>query len=261
MSAAEVERWAGRARLRASAAPHGWKVTVPPWRPDILAEVDVVEDILLARGLRAEDGVLPPTLTRGRRRPESRFRDRVGEVLLGLGLVPLCTTVMVAGPMVHRLDRGRAIAVANPVSELYSHLRDTLQIGLVSALEHNVRHGYPQRLSEVGPVLVADTAAESGAATRYHGGVLLAGEGIGLADVAALVDYVLGTLGVIGVREPAELPATIAGRGARVRLAGESVAEVGELEPRVLSEIGVPVPAAWAEFDLDRLWPLVARRA
>lgn len=261
MGAAEVERWVGRARLRARAAPRGWHVGIPPWRPDLLAEVDVVEDILLARGLRAEEGVLPPTLTRGRRRAEARFRDRVSEMLLGLGLVPLCTTVMVAGATVRRLGRDRAIAVANPVSELYSHLRDTLQIGLVSALEHNVRHGYPQRLSEVGPVLVADPAAESGALTRTHAGVVLAGEGVGLADVAALVDYLLGGLGVLGVREPAELPATIAGRGARVRLAGELVAELGELEPRVVTEIGVPVPAAWAEVDLDRLWPLLARPA
>lgn len=261
VGAADVEQWAGRARLVAHPAPHGWRVTVPPWRPDVLAEVDVVEDLLLARGLRAEDGVLPPTLTRGRRRPEARFRDRLAPVLLGLGLVPLCTTVLVAGPTLRRLERSSAIAVANPVSELYSHLRDTLQVGLVSALEHNVRFGYPQRLSEIGPVLVRDPAAESGAATRYHAGVLLAGEGVGLADVAALVDYVLGTLGTMGVREPAELPATIAGRAARLRLAGEPIAEMGELHPRVLTDCGVPVPAAWAEIDLDRLWPLVARRA
>lgn len=260
VTAAEVERWAGQARLVAHPAPHGWRVAVPPWRPDLLGEVDVVEDLLLARGLRAEEGVLPPTLTRGRRRPQARFRARLAEILLGLGLVPLCTTVLVAGATVQRLERSGAVAVANPVSEGYSHLRDTLLIGLVAALEHNVRHGYPQRLSEIGPVLVKDASAEAGAATRYHAGLLIAGEGVGLADAAAIVDYLLGSLGTMGVREPAELAATLPGRGARLRLAGEPIAEMGELHPRVLAELGVPVPAAWAEVDLERLWPLVARR-
>ncbi|MCI4336263.1 MAG: hypothetical protein L3K17_03580 [Thermoplasmata archaeon] len=261
VGAAEVEHWGGKARLSIHPAAHGWSVEVPPWRPDLLAEVDVIEDLLIARGLRTEDAVLAPTFTRGRRLAESRFRDRVGEMLLGLGFVPLGGTVLVGGAYIRRLGRSDAISVANPASELYSHLRDRLLVSLVAALEHNVRHGYPQRFSEVGPVIVADHAAESGGATRYHAAVLLAGERAGLADVAAHVEYLLGALGTLGVREPAELPGMIPGRAARIRLAGEVVAEIGELSPGVLSETGVPVPAAWAEMDLSRLWPLMARAA
>ncbi len=259
LSASEVEHALARARLSARAAPEGWSVEVPPWRPDLLAEVDLVEDLLIARGLSAESGVLPPSPTRGRRLPESRFRRRVAELLLGLGFVPLVTTVMVPGETVRLLGRTEAVEVANPVSEQYSHLRDALLVSLAGALGRNVRHGYPQRMSEVGPVLQRDPTADSGAATRYRAAVLLAGEGAGFADMAALVDYLLGALGVLGVREPAMLPATIPGRAARVRLAGETVAEMGELHPSVLRALSVPVPAAWAEVDLSRLLPLLGR--
>jgi len=37
------------------------------------------------------------------------------------------------------------------------------------------------------------------------------------------------------------------------------VAEMGELAPSVLAAAGIPVPAAWLEIDLARLWPLLAR--
>lgn len=260
ISASEVSHALASARLSARASGKGWSVEVPAWRPDLLAEVDLIEEVILTRGLHAESGLLPPTRTRGRRRPESRFRARVADLLLGLGYAPLVSTVLVSGKVVSLLGRSLAIEVANPVSELYSHLRDRLNVSLVAALGHNVRHGYPQRFSEVGPVVVREATAESGAETRYHAGLLLASETAGFADVAAIVDYLLGALGTIGIREPIEIPGTIPGRAARVRLAGETVAELGEIAPSVLSAQSVPVPAAWAELDLSRLWPLLARQ-
>lgn len=259
LPANEVVHALGQARLSGRAGPGGWQVEVPPWRPDLLAEVDLVEEVLLARGLHVESGILPPTRTRGHRRPETRFRYRVGELLLGLGFTPLYSTVLVGGALVRQLGRTGAIEVANPVSELYSHLRDGLLVSLVGSLGRNVRHGYPQRLSEVGPVLLRDPEAEPGAATRYHAGVVLASESAGFADAAATVDYLLGALGTMGVREPLDLPGVIPGRGARVRLAGETVAELGEVHPAVLHELSIPVPVVWAELDLSRLWPLLAR--
>ena len=258
--APEVEALLGRAGL--SARPHpggGWSVSVPPWRPDLLAEVDLVEEILVARGITADEGLLLPSPTRGARRPETRFRRRVGTLLLGLGYVPIATPTLVDAALVGLLGRDRALEVANPVSEKFAYLKDAVQVSLVGALGRNTRHGYPQRLQEVGPVIVADPSAEAGGTTRYHAGVVLASDRAGFADGAAVVDYVLRALGTAGVREPATIPGTIPGRAARVRLAGETVAEVGELHPRVLADRSVPVPVAWAEIDLTSLWPLVAR--
>jgi phenylalanyl-tRNA synthetase beta chain len=254
----DVERALARVRLSAERTADGWAVSVPPWRPDLRAEVDLVEEVVLGRGLRTEESTLPPSATRGRRRPERRFRDRVRERLLGLGFVPLHTTVLVSEAMVRRFGReDSAIALANPVSESFARVRDELLLSLAASLERNVRSGYPQRLSEVGAVVVRDPKAESGGATRHRAAALAAHDGAGFADAAALVDYLLRAFGAMGVREPVAISGTIPGRAARVRVAGETVAELGELHPSVLTELRVPVPAAWAELDLDALWPLV----
>jgi phenylalanyl-tRNA synthetase beta chain len=257
--AAEVTQYLEAARLAVHPLPHGWRVEVPPWRPDVLAPVDLVEELVLARGLRQEDGIVPPSSTRGRRSPEARFRAHVSGLLLGLGLVPLYTPVLVPERMATLSGRGGALTLSNPVSDQFARMRDSLLLSLLGVLERNVRHGYPQRFSEVGPVVVPDSEAESGGTTRYRAGVFLAHDRAGFAEAAAMADYLLRTFGTSGVREPAELPGTIPGRAAVLRLAGEPVAEIGEIAPSILRELHVPVPVAWVEWDLTALRPLVER--
>ncbi|HYA10623.1 MAG TPA: hypothetical protein VEH10_02995 [Thermoplasmata archaeon] len=253
-----LERFA-RARLTARKVRGGWRVAVPPWRPDLLAAVDLGEEVILAAGLRPEDGLVPPSGGRGRRRRETVFRSAFRELLLGLGFAEPLTPVLVSDATVARLGGPGPIRLANPVSREYAFARDRLLLSSLDVLARNTRHGYPQRFAEVAPVVVRSSGAESGAETRVRAGLILAGEDAGFADVAATVDYLLRAFDVGSVREPAQLPATIPGRGARVRVAGETVAELGELHPTLLEELGVPVPVAWAEVDLTTLGPLAAR--
>jgi phenylalanyl-tRNA synthetase beta chain len=255
----EVERLLGAVRLDPTPNADGWSVDVPPWRPDLIGEVDLAEEVILADGVRAEDGIVPASRTLGRRRPESTWRRRVGTLLLGAGFTELYTPVLTSERAIDRLGRTGAIALANPVSAEFARLRDALAPGLVEALEHNVRAGYPQRFFEIGPVLERDPKADTGARTVYRAGAVIASEGAGFADAAGLADYLVGAFGASGVREPATLSGTIPGRAARLKVAGETVAEMGELAPELLEAARVPVPVAWLEVDLARLWPLVRR--
>ena len=257
---AEVERRLGRARL--SARPHegGWRVGVPPWRPDLLAAVDIAEDVLLAVPVRPELGVLAPSFTRGRRRAETTYRRRIATALLGLGFVAPHTSLLVSETSVARLAGTPPIRIRNPVSAEFAYLRDRLLLSHLDVLGRNTRHGYPQRFAEVGPVVVRSPTSESGGETRYHASLVVASDSAGFSDAAALVDYLLRREDVVAVREPVELPGSIPGRSARARVAGEAVAELAEVHPAVLEALGVPVPAVWAELDLTALWPLVARR-
>jgi phenylalanyl-tRNA synthetase beta chain len=255
----EIERRAGEVRFGARADGPSWNLQVPAWRPDLLTEVDLVEDLIWARGVRSEDALVPPSSTRGRRRPESWFRFRMEQLLLGFGYSQLYTPVLGAEARAGLLGRADVVRLAHPPSEGYSVMRDALQLSLLAALEDNVRFGYPQRMFEVGPIVRRAPHSETGTETCYHAAACLAGESAGFADAAALADYLLDSFGALGVREPVELPGVIAGRGARVRIAGEVVAELGEIHPRILSASRVPVPVAWMEIDLHALWPLVRR--
>ncbi len=259
LSAAEIERRLGRARLYGRPHPGGWRIEAPPWRPDLLTPIDVVEDLYLAAPIRPENGRIPPSTSRGHRRAETIFRRRCATELLGLGFAAPYTSLLVSEATAGRVQGSAATRIQNPVSMEFAYLRDRLLLSHLDVLARNTRHAYPQRFAEVGPVIVRNPAAEAGAETRYHAGLLIAADTASFSDAAAVVDYLLRGRDVSSVREPTELPATIPGRAARARVAGEAVAEMGEIHPRVLSELGVPVPAVWAEIDLTALWPMVAR--
>ena len=256
----EVERRLARSRLGAHPHAGGWRVEVPPWRPDLLTAVDVAEDVILAGTVAPSDGILPASRTRGRRRAETVFRRRFRAVLLGLGFASPYTSVLVSETAVQRVRGAHPIKIARPPSAEFAYLRDRLLLSHLEVLARNTRHGYPQLFGEVAPVVVPDASAEAGGQTQYHAGVLIARESAGFADAAALLDYLFRYVDIVTVREPCELPGTIAGRAARVRVAGEAVGEMGEVDPGLLTALGVPVPVAWAELDLTRLYPLVARR-
>ncbi|MGI0070683.1 MAG: hypothetical protein ACRECT_01185 [Thermoplasmata archaeon] len=256
----EVEGRLSRARLTAHPHSGGWRVDVPPWRPDLLTAVDLAEEVILAQALRPEDGLVPPSLSRGRRRAESLFRRQFAAALLGLGYAPPYTSLLVSEAAVRRVLGARPVRLSNPPSAEFAYVRDRLLLSHLEVLARNTRHGYPQSFGEVGPVIEPAADAETGARTRYHAGALIASDRAGFADAAALVDYLLRTVDILPVREPAEIVGTIPGRAARVRVAGEVVAEVGEVHPSILTEIGVPVPVAWAELDLTGLFPLTGRR-
>jgi phenylalanyl-tRNA synthetase beta chain len=260
LHSAEVERRLSRARLTARPHAGGWTVDIPPWRPDLLTAVDLTEDVALIGGVRPEDGILLPSRTRGRRLAETRYRNRVRSLLVGLGYAEPHTPLLVSAESAERTGSRDAIRLRNPVSAEFSVLRDRMVASHLDVLRRNTRLAYPQRFAEVGPVIVRSTTAEGGGATRYHASALLAADAAGFADAASCVDYLLRTVDVLAVREPAELPFLISGRSARARVAGEPIAEMGEVHPRVLEGLGVPVPVAWAEIDLSALWNLVRRR-
>ncbi|MCI4365905.1 MAG: hypothetical protein L3K10_07620 [Thermoplasmata archaeon] len=259
LAPAEIERRLGRARLAPRPHSGGWMVEVPPWRPDLLTPVDLAEDVVLIAGVRPQDGILLPSRTRGRRLAETRFRRRMRSTLTGLGFAEPHTPLLVSAETLERAGDSGALRLRNPVSAEFSVLRDRMLLSHLDVLRRNTRHGYPQRFAEVGPVIVRSDQAESGGETRYHAGLVIASETAGFADVASLVDYLLRSVDVVAVREPIERTALIPGRAARARVAGESIAELGEIQPRILVELGVPVPAAWAEVDLTGLWTLLGR--
>lgn len=260
LPSAEVERRLTRARLGPHPHSGGWRVDVPPWRPDLLTAVDLAEDVVIAVAIRPQDGRMAPSPTRGRRRRETIFRRRIASSLLGLGLAAPHTSLLVSEATVARLPGVAPIRLLHPVSAEFAYVRDRMLLSHLDVLARNTRHGYPQRFGEVGPVIVRQPAAETGGETRYRAAALVAAESAGFADAAGWVDYLLGTIDVLAVREPAEVPGLIAGRAAHARVAGEVVAELGEIHPRILSDLGVPVPVAWAELDLTTLWTLAGGR-
>lgn len=122
-------------------------VEVPPFRPDVTREIDVIEEIARRRGYDSFVGKV------GAYRPTSVPEDallatqrKLRSVLASWGFLEARTTAFAPA------SEGR-VPLLNPLSAEEGSLRDDLTRGLLRRLEHNWAHGVRAvRLYEIGSV-------------------------------------------------------------------------------------------------------------
>ncbi len=123
-------------------------VDVPGWRPDLVAEIDLIEEIARVHGYDEIPSALRPF--RPGQRPDdaawaAAARVRTGLAALGLSEVMTLPMVAEAGP--------DAPTVRNPLSAEHGRLRDSLVPSLVRQVEGNwANHTGDVRLFEIGTV-------------------------------------------------------------------------------------------------------------
>jgi phenylalanyl-tRNA synthetase beta chain len=238
--------------------PHGadQDVTIPSWRPDSSAEIDVVEEVARMYGYERIGAQVPPAVHFGALSARQADRRTVRNVLVGLGLAEALPMPFLAPGDIARsglADDG--ITITNPLIAEESVLRTSLLPGLLKTIAYNESHrNTGVELFEIGHVFRRPTRPQAQALPdeREHLGVALAGQeapaGVdvwdALADALALDDHELVAAAIPGLHPT---------RAANVVVAGEVVGGVGEVDPRVLAAHGITERVAWFEVDLGRI--------
>ncbi len=124
------------------------EVTVPSWRVDVCAEIDLVEELARLRGYESfSDEIRPyrPGTVPGDK--NHRLASKLRELLAGFGLFEARPLPFVRG------DDASHVRVANPISEDERHLRRSILETLSPRLEYNLSHmNRNVRLFEIGNV-------------------------------------------------------------------------------------------------------------
>ncbi len=135
----------------------GNDVTPPSWRPDILGDADLVEEVARIASLtklkgaplrRLEPGVPKPILTPLQAREKAARRT-----LAALGYNECVTYSFIDAASAKLFGGGsEAVRVENPISSEMTHLRPDLLPGLLAAAARNQARGFMDlALFEVGP--------------------------------------------------------------------------------------------------------------
>jgi phenylalanyl-tRNA synthetase beta chain len=124
-------------------------VLPPTWRRDLVAEVDLVEEIARLNGYaKLPDEIRPYRPGTSTDAPLWKTAARLREVLSAAGLLEARPTPFVAGGDEH-------VRVLNPLAENEAHLRRTVLESLARRAEHNLAHMQRNvRLYEIGSVFV-----------------------------------------------------------------------------------------------------------
>ncbi|MDR2808780.1 MAG: phenylalanine--tRNA ligase subunit beta [Spirochaetaceae bacterium] len=248
---------AGRAKERAAVQEEeGVWMEPPEYRNDFLHAADVAEDIMIGHGLKAFSPIRPRDFTIGRLSPITLFSRTVKELLIGLGYQEMIYNYL--GSYKDFVDRMRGggdtiIRIANPMTENYEYLRNSVITSLLISESVSGHAAYPHKIFEVGKVAYRDSTENYGTATRQFVGFLHTDRDANFNTVAGQLQTLFYYLSREYSALEASDPRFIAGRSAAIQCAGKTVGIFGELHPEVLENFGITVPATAAEIDLDAL--------
>lgn len=229
------------------------KVRVPPYRVDIIHEVDLVEDVIMGFGLNNMPPSYPRVQTLGKRLEGSRLKSRIRDLMIGMGFIEVATyilssrEVMTSKPL---LPERSLVEIAKPVSSEYAVLRDALIPKLLQFLAENAHVGYPQKIFEYGPIVRVNNGVPE---TANHLGVMACDDKMSFELIQAVAFSLFKNLSKEVKFEKAHSSLFIDGRSAKVIVDGSDVGILGEVHPQVLINFNIYNPAVAMEIDVSRL--------
>ncbi len=255
----EIPEATQRATLEALGfALDGNMATPPTWRPDVLGEADLIEEVARIASLaklkgaplvRRLPGVPKPILT------PLQLRERTTRrTIAALGYNECVTYSFIDAGAAALFGGGTdAVRVENPISSEMSHLRPDLLPGLLAAAARNQARGFMDlSLFEIGPAFQGGEPKEQhlqaaglliGAAAQRdpHGSRRM----VDVFDAKADAEAVLAALGAPARTQISRKVADWwhPGRSGTISLGPTVLASFGEIHPRILQAMDVKGPA------------------
>jgi phenylalanyl-tRNA synthetase beta chain len=236
----------------------GVRAYPPEYRNDFLHAADVAEDVMIGRGLNSFSPERPRDFTVGRLTPITLFSRRVKEIFVGLGYQEMIYNYLGSRKdLVEKMrgDGAKIIRIANPMTESFEYVRDSVLASLMiseSASGHSV---YPHRIFEVGKAAYRDEKENYGTSTRQYAGFLHAGGDANFNTAAGQLQTLFYYLSREYKLEESDDSRFIPGRAAAVLYGGKPIGVFGEIHPEVLENWGITMPCTAGELDLDALLP------
>ena len=255
-------------RVRETLLAYGYEVTVsrdqvavkpPPYRNDFMHAVDVVEDVAISLGYGEFTPVMPSQFTVGGLSRVEQLSDRVRDLMVGIGFQEIISNVMASRPeLIERMrlagrEEDRVVEVDNPMTQTYACLRQSIIPSLLRVEAASARSFYPHRLFEVGEVARVDPTAEVGSRTVTLLAALIAHASANFSEIHSCLDLLLYYLGCQYRLEPVSHPSFLEGRAGRITVQDQPLGMIGELNPEVLEQWQVTMPAVAFELEVEAL--------
>lgn len=221
---------------------------VPPYRVDVMGDIDVVEDILKGVGYekiaRRSEGFVSYGKADGLRTVENKLRN----LLVGYGLSETMSSVLINkrfGSIYSFRDTGAD--VINPASQEQDSIRTRLSPSLMETFRNNFRNPYPQRIFEIGTVFLDGKEKDVlgiGTASRDASFSEIKGVFIGILEDLGIENYEI-------VRDEVEM--YIQGRVGGIVVESKKIGFFGEVHPKILKDLGMKMPIAMGELVISEV--------
>ncbi|MBN1797814.1 MAG: phenylalanine--tRNA ligase subunit beta [Spirochaetales bacterium] len=234
------------------------KITLfpPVYRNDFMHPVDIVEEIMMGRGIASFTPVMAEDFTMGRLTEEEEFSRKVRDIMIGLGFQEMIYNYL--GSKRDFIEKMKMvedsiIEIANPMTESYEMVRNSIIPNLLASEAISGNAVYPHLIFEAGKVVLKAKDENYGSKTKNYLSFLFSDREADFNDISAKVSALFYYLCKDYTLQDVDDPRFIKGRCATVFYRDKSVGVMGEVHPDILENWGIGMPCTTAEIDLDQI--------
>ncbi|KAG8929804.1 phenylalanine--tRNA ligase subunit beta [Tulasnella sp. 419] len=199
LSPDDIAKLLRRMMLSASVSlsnPDTIDVLIPPTRPDIFHECDVMEDAAIAYGFNNLVKTFPSTSTVSQPLAISKLSDLVRTEWAMAGWVEVLPLILCSHDenfaWLNRVDDStQAVKLANPKTLEYQVVRTSLLPGLLKTLRENRTHPLPIRIFETSDVVIKDLTMERQSRNIRHAAAVWCNKTAGFEVIHGLLDRIM----------------------------------------------------------------------
>ncbi|MBU2612678.1 MAG: phenylalanine--tRNA ligase subunit beta [Nanoarchaeota archaeon] len=233
------------------------KVEIPPWRTDILHEIDLIEDVAIAYGYDNFEPLIPKVSTIGKENPKEIVKRKISEILTGLELLEVSNYHLTKKEDqflkmgIQEKEESNFIEVESSKTDYTIMRKDLLHYALKIISENNDSE-YPQKIFEMGRAFCTDKNKNIIEEEKLS----VATTPGNFTDLKQILDYLFYNLGLeFKVKEPEKdsLP-FVEGRAAEIIFEGEKIGVIGEIHPKILKNWKIKMPVSLLEINLEKIF-------
>jgi len=229
---------------------------IPPYRTDILHEIDLIEEIAIAYGYENFIPEIPEISTIGQEDNIAILKKKITDILIGLNLLEVSTYHLSTKETqfkkigIKEFNKD-LIEVENSKTE-NNILRTSLLANSIKVLSGNSDVSYPQRIFEIGRVFEHDDS-EKGIKETEKLCLSLCHEKANFTELKQALDYLIRMFEVKYEIKEISNPSFIEGRCGQIIINNESIGVMGEIAPFILKNNKIKMPVASLEIEIDKL--------
>jgi phenylalanyl-tRNA synthetase beta chain len=256
LSPKEIVKLLEQARYEVKLKGKKIEVLYPAYRQDIMHQRDVVEDVIISFGYNKINPEPIKYKTKGEIDKSEVLTEDVIEKMVELGFQEILSyTLTNKENLFERMnvEEKRVVEIENPVSLNWNVFRNWLLPSLMEFYSNNQHVEYPQKIFEVGDVVLIDEKQETKTRDVKKLAVAISDSKVGYDDIAAVLDAFLSSLKVRYKLRRTKHGSFIEGRVAKILVRDKMIGFIGEIHPSVLENWKLEMPVAAFEIDIEEI--------
>jgi len=257
LSVKEICKLLEQARYKVVKSGKKIELLYPAYRQDIMHQRDVVEDVIISCGYNKITLEPLKMKTKGGISLVEKISEKVTKVMVDLGFQEILSYILTNKNYLFdrmNLKEEKIAEIENIVSENWCVFRNWLLPSLMEFYSNNQHIEYPQKIFEVGNVVLLDEKQETKTKDVRKIAVAIADSKVSYEDISSVLDAFMSSLGMKYKLKRSKHPSFIEGRFAEILFKGKSVGFIGELHPMILKNWKMEMPVATFEINIEELF-------